>query len=259
MFIESRFMDTSRRIDKPGENSFLNSLGFRNEEDFLQWLGEDQVLDLGSGYGTLAKNVAKKKGRAQVVSLNPSLDNPDFLKESRLRTKELANEGDADTINFLDQAHESLAVPGRWDQLPFEDASFSKILSSYAFPMYCKTQEELFAAVKELNRVLRPGGEIRINAPQASSISDKSGVVIPRDKFYNAFKKVLESQGFVVKEMSEYNPDLETAINSVGGGRLYTVDHPFFLSITKPEEVQKLEVSISEGKNKSLIQFPANF
>ncbi len=238
MFIESGHLDTSRRTDLQNEDNYLHSLGFRNEDEFLQWLGNDIVLDIGSGYGTLAKNVAKKKRQAQVVSLNPSLSNRKFREESRLKTKELVNEGDVESEKFLNQAHEKLAVAGRWDRLPFRDASFSKVLSSYAFPMYCKNRSELQATVKELKRVLKPGGEARINAPKSHSITNKDGMTITRDKFYVTFKKMLEEEGLVVKEMAEYNPETEAVVRLLGGGRLQTVDQPFFISINKPETEQ---------------------
>ena len=76
---------TSRGLE--GENygdDYTLSLGFENEEDFLAWIDGKEVIDLGSGFGTLAKAVELEKleGRSSksthVYSLNPALRDRGF-------------------------------------------------------------------------------------------------------------------------------------------------------------------------------------
>ena len=101
-----------------------------------------QVLDIGVGTGNLALRCVELG--AEVVGLDPF--------EGMLARAEIKLAG-----------HPNIHLAWCEDpflSLPAEDASFDAIVSTYAF--HHVLHEEQSAAVKELNRVLKPGGVIAI-------------------------------------------------------------------------------------------------
>jgi ubiquinone/menaquinone biosynthesis C-methylase UbiE len=99
----------------------------------------NRVLDIGCGTGTLAVRIKKRQPDVEVVGLDP-----DSKALSRARSK--ARNASA-SIAF-DQ--------GFADDLPYGDASFDRVLSSFMFhhlPTEVKNK-----ALSEVRRVLKPGG-----------------------------------------------------------------------------------------------------
>jgi SAM-dependent methyltransferase len=105
--------------------------------DLLGEIGGRHVLEIGCGDGALACALALRG--AEVVGLDP---NPAMLSAARSRA---AEDGIVPTF-----------VEGRIERLPFPDASFDTVI---AVTVLCFVRDAT-GAVREMARVLRPGGQI---------------------------------------------------------------------------------------------------
>jgi ubiquinone/menaquinone biosynthesis C-methylase UbiE len=101
----------------------------------------ERVLDVGCGTGTLALLAKRSAPGAELVGIDAD---PEML--ARARTKP----GGA-AIRFDE---------GMADALPYEDASFHKVLSSLVFHHLPRSVKQ--GAAREIARVLRPGGEFHL-------------------------------------------------------------------------------------------------
>ncbi|HEY0025101.1 MAG TPA: methyltransferase domain-containing protein [Longimicrobium sp.] len=103
----------------------------------------DRVLEIGCGTGSLLLAVKQAQPGAEVVGLDPD---PAALAIARRKA-------------------ERAGVPIRTDQgyadeLPYADASFDRILSSFMFHHLPRAVKE--AALREAPRVLKPGGRFHM-------------------------------------------------------------------------------------------------
>lgn len=119
---------------------------FSHGED-LAWLteaadltGTEAVLDLGTGAGYTALALAPAAGR--VVGVDPT---PAMLQEAR----QLARERGRLNVDF---------VLGSAEELPFPDAHFTVVTCRYAAHHFA----DLATALREIMRVLRPGGRLLV-------------------------------------------------------------------------------------------------
>lgn len=102
-----------------------------------------RVLDLGAGTATLTIMVKQSHPEAEVVGLD---GDPKVLAIGR------AKAATAGVVITLDR--------GLASQLPYEDGSFARVLSSLMF--HHLKREDKQRALREVWRVLRPGGELHI-------------------------------------------------------------------------------------------------
>ena len=102
-----------------------------------------RALDLGCGTGTLAIWAKQREPGIDLVGID---GDPEMLRRARQKADDAGVE-----IDFA----EALA-----DDLPFEDASFDRVLSSLLFHHLSREVKERAAA--EVARVLRRGGELHI-------------------------------------------------------------------------------------------------
>lgn len=119
----------------------------------------DRIFDLGCGTGTLAVLIKKRFSSIELVGLDPD---PRALARARKKAARAAL-----TIQF-DQ--------GFGDQLPYPAASFDRALSSFMF--HHLPSEEKLKTLREVHRVLKPGGEFHMadwKVPRTTS-RDSSGV-----------------------------------------------------------------------------------
>ncbi|URI09517.1 bifunctional demethylmenaquinone methyltransferase/2-methoxy-6-polyprenyl-1,4-benzoquinol methylase UbiE [Aquincola tertiaricarbonis] len=125
-----------------------------------------RVLDIAGGTGDLARAFSKKVGASGVVVHTD-------INEAMLRTgrDRLLDEGLVLPTTLCDAEH-----------LPFKDASFD--LVSVAFGLRNMTHKD--GALKEMNRVLRPGGRLlvlefsKVAAPLQKAYDWYSFKVLPR-------------------------------------------------------------------------------
>jgi ubiquinone/menaquinone biosynthesis C-methylase UbiE len=97
-----------------------------------------QVLDVACGTGVLACEAAGRVGEAGAVT---GLDaNPEMLAVARRKPQRVT------------------WVEGRAEALPFGDASFDAVVSQFGFMFF----DDRAGALREMRRVLRPGGRLSV-------------------------------------------------------------------------------------------------
>lgn len=103
----------------------------------------DRILDIGCGTGNLTVLVAKRYPAATVVGLDPDPASLDRARRKAVRNKITAS---------FDQAFA--------EALPYPDASFDVVLCALA--LHHVTEEHRIQALREIARVLRPGGNFHL-------------------------------------------------------------------------------------------------
>jgi ubiquinone/menaquinone biosynthesis C-methylase UbiE len=103
----------------------------------------DRVLEIGCGTGSLLLAVKRSQPGAEVVGLDP-----DAAALAIARRK-------ADRAGVRVQTDQGYA-----DELPYPDASFDRVLSSFMFHHLPRAAKE--ASMREARRVLRPGGRFHM-------------------------------------------------------------------------------------------------
>ncbi|MBV9211155.1 MAG: class I SAM-dependent methyltransferase [Acidobacteria bacterium] len=118
----------------------------------IEWRGDERVLDVGCGHGLMLIAAAKRltSGRAVGIDLWQKEDQAGNSREATLENARL--EGVAERVELRD---------GDARELPFADDSFDIILSSWALHNIYE-KEGRARAIKEIARVLKPGGQVRI-------------------------------------------------------------------------------------------------
>jgi len=101
------------------------------------------MLDLGCGTGTLTKMMAESDPGLQVVGLDAD---PETLKQAQKKLSSLDSHVDL---------HQGFA-----QQMPFSTDTFDILVSSLFF--HHLTREQKIEVLKEILRVLKPGGRLHI-------------------------------------------------------------------------------------------------
>jgi len=112
----------------------------------------DRILDLGCGFGRHAFEAARRGAR--VVALDAGRDE---VKGVVATFVAMAEAGE-----LLPETTHAAAVQGDGLALPFADATFDRVICSEVLE---HIPDDL-AAMKELTRVLRPGGTMAITVPR---------------------------------------------------------------------------------------------
>lgn len=102
-----------------------------------------RVLDIGCGTGTLTILVQQLHPQAEVVGLDPD---PKALAIAKQKSEKAGI-----AINF---------VRGFADEIPYPPASFDQVLSSFMF--HHLTRDEKLGTLRDVSRVLRPGGSLHL-------------------------------------------------------------------------------------------------
>ena len=102
-----------------------------------------RVLDVGCGTGTLVVMLARAQPGADITGLD---GDPEILRLAREKARAAAV-----GVNLIE---------GRATALPFEDASFDRVTTSLV--LHHLTAEDKARSLREMHRVLRPGGELHI-------------------------------------------------------------------------------------------------
>ena len=118
----------------------------------VPWRGDERVLDVGCGHGLLLVGAAKRltTGHAIGIDVWSQRDQADNRPEHATRNAQL--EGVADRVSVRD---------GDARKLEFADGAFDVVVSSFALHNIAASGERE-QAVREIVRVLRPGGRVAI-------------------------------------------------------------------------------------------------
>ena len=123
---------------------------FNNLSVHIKDLSSQKILDLGSGDGNFLIAAAKQGSQAVGLELND---------EYIIRSKKLAEQESVDIE----------VVQGVAEKMPFENNSFDFINISELIE-HVQSPEDL---LKEVYRVLKPGGQVYISAPNRFSFKDQ--------------------------------------------------------------------------------------
>lgn len=121
--------------------------------DYLTWMGNEQVLDVGCGRGLMLIAAAKRLKTGNAVGID-KWQQEDLLNnrpEATLQNARLENVADRVEVKTADMR-----------QLPFGDESFDVVLSCAAIHNLYNASERA-KAISEIARVLKPGGRALID------------------------------------------------------------------------------------------------
>jgi ubiquinone/menaquinone biosynthesis C-methylase UbiE len=171
--------------------------------DAIPWRGDETVLDAGCGRGLMLVGAAKRlrTGRAVGVDIWRKGDQSGNSPEVTLENARA--EGVEGLVEIRD---------GDLRDLPFEDGSFDVVLSSLVLHNI-HAREEREGALRELTRVLKPGGRLTI-----VDIWDTGGYArVLRD---NGMEDVLRSRLRFnifppVRDVTAKKPDLDAPTHAV--------------------------------------------
>lgn len=135
-----------------------------------------------------------------------------------------------EAISFCRQRGLNNVREGNISALPFEDASFDAVISSSV--LYHDWVPDIDAGVREMHRVLRPGGLIVINVPAFRFLhSAHDDAVMTARRFRKPeIRKLLLKQNFTVRRLTYWTSLLfpfAVAARTLGGsqmGRDFEVD-----------------------------------
>lgn len=138
--------------------------------DAVQINPGDTVLDIGCGRGVLLMGAAKRATAGRAIGID-LWSNADQMNNSRDAT--LAN-ADAEGVSGRVEVRD-----GDMRSLPFADASIDAVVSSLAIHNL-KTETDRDTAIREIARVLKPGGRVGIldiaNVGHYAKMLDASGL-----------------------------------------------------------------------------------
>jgi ubiquinone/menaquinone biosynthesis C-methylase UbiE len=118
----------------------------------ISWQGDEKVLDVGCGHGLMLIGAAKRlrDGKATGIDLWQKEDQAGNSRQATLLNVRLENV--ADRVELVD---------GDARKLPFSENAFDVVVSSWALHnIYDRAGRD--AAVREIVRVLKPGGRVLI-------------------------------------------------------------------------------------------------
>ena len=155
---------------------------------------EPRVLDVGAGTGTLAIRALERWPAITVTGIDPSGG-----------MLELAERDAAERLPAPVRSRLSVEVAPA-DSLPFDDHAFDLAVSSFVLQLVASRK----AALREIRRVLRPGGTLAWVAWQ------RGGQPYEPDRIAN---EVLDDAGFDPPEEGAHNGDIATPEAAAAGMR----------------------------------------
>jgi ubiquinone/menaquinone biosynthesis C-methylase UbiE len=171
--LRKRIFDTSQEYipeTSRGLEGYTLGLGFKNKDELINYIKDKKILDVGSGSGILAKEIALNKIKAEVISFNPRLAMKYFRQKEKQKTHELwpnetnnlSAENREEEIQEIQSEHDKRALAGYAHLLPLRDKSIDVILDNLGAFSYAFTFPEEQVILQEYWRVLKASGQIRI-------------------------------------------------------------------------------------------------
>jgi arsenite methyltransferase len=130
----------------------------------IPWRGDEQVLDVGCERGLMLIGAAKRLTTGHVVGIDLRSQGDQRNHIGAAAKENACSEGVADRVEIQD-------ADAR--KLPFVDNSFDVVLSNFAMQQTYGSQEG-DAAIREMARVLKPGGTLAIADPHHTSEYEKN-------------------------------------------------------------------------------------
>ena len=172
----ARLRDYGHKRDADVKNHLVNALAPFHE---------DTVLDIGTGPGIYALDIAKTAPSCRVVGLDISQT---FIDIATVR----ADKARVTNVEF---------ALGNIEKLLFEDDSFSKIICAGVISVVSKRDD----AIRELSRVLSPGGVLAVREPTRSDNSFSRIISGLPDK--SRVRRLISRTGLL---FGHFSPDLMT-------------------------------------------------
>jgi ubiquinone/menaquinone biosynthesis C-methylase UbiE len=176
----------------------LHQLIFQTLETELPDWREKEIVDVGCGTGAILKQ----------------LGNPD---------KNVGIDIAPEAISFCRQRGLNNVQEGDILALPFPDASFDAVICSSV--LYHEWVSDVEGAMREMHRVLRPGGVLLINVPAFPflySAHDKA-VMTARRFRKREIREVLQKQNFKIRRLTYWTTllfPLAIAARTLGGSKM---------------------------------------
>ncbi len=176
----------------------LHRLIFQTLESELPDWREKTVLDVGCGTGAILKQ----------------LGNPE---------KNVGIDLAPEAISFCRERGLNNVRQGDIGALPFADASFDAIICSSV--LYHQWVADIAGAVREMHRVLRPGGVLLVNVPAFPFLhSPHDEAVMTARRFRKAeIRQLLLEQNFKIRRLSYWTTflfPLAVAARTLGGSKM---------------------------------------
>ncbi|MEO8333802.1 MAG: class I SAM-dependent methyltransferase [bacterium] len=141
--------------------------------DRLALRGDETVLDVGCGHGLMLLGAAKRLPKGNAIGIDLWSQADQHANSPAATIANAVAEGVSDRVTVRD---------GDMRQLPLDDASVDVVVSSLAIHNV-PTAEERATSIREIARVVRPGGRV--------AILDIANV--------GAYANVLRKEGFVIE------------------------------------------------------------
>lgn len=154
------------------------------------------ILDVATGTGDMAISALKKMPKAQIVGVDISTQMLEVGKNK---------------INKLGLNAQILLAEGDSENLPFETGKFDAVMCAYGVRNF----ENLEVGLKEMNRVLRPGGKLVVlefSQPKAFPVAQLY-------KFY--FKNILPGLGKIISKHSQAYTYLPASVAAFPEGKKF--------------------------------------
>ncbi|OGF24432.1 hypothetical protein A3H66_03235 [Candidatus Falkowbacteria bacterium RIFCSPLOWO2_02_FULL_45_21] len=111
------------------------------------------ILDIGTGKGNFVNYAVEKE-----AELSIGIDPVSY----------------SEAPNKLPDNSNGVVLPAKWDSLPSQNEKFDRVVSLFAFPMWVKSWDELEKGLREIIRVTKKGGIIKLMP--AAPVQEKKDV-----------------------------------------------------------------------------------
>src|SRR5437868_13861389 len=176
----------------------LHRLIFQTLEAELPDWREKEILDVGCGTGAILKQLGNP-GKNVGIDLAP------------------------EAISFCRQRGLNNVRQGDIHALPFPDASFEAVICSSV--LYHQWVSDVEGAVREMDRILRPGGTLLINVPAFPFLhsAHDEAVMTARRFRKREIRQLLQKQSFKIRRLTYWTTflfPLAVAARTLGGSKL---------------------------------------